>query len=133
MMVRGVHRRQKLNNLISTPLFTSIPSPSLSHLLSFPHDCLFAIPPLVSPPLKSLCTSSPVALICFSSPISSHFLTLVSYLVHPSPPPVSYPLSPFLYVSLPLLLFLILSLQSNLQICILIQNMNNFKHSDRKD
>lgn len=99
--------RQKLNNLISPPLFTS--PPSLRFLISTHFLTFVSSPSLLSTvrpsfPLKSLRKSSPCCPHLFSSPIFSHFLALVSYLVHPPrpPPPFLAPSrSPFLYSTFP--------------------------------
>lgn len=127
----GETERQKLNNLISSPLFTFPPplftfsSPLISSHLSPHHLSSHVAGPLF---LKSHRTSPPLR----SLVLKPHcFLTLVSYLIHPFPtcssPLVLHPSSPFFYFLLPYL-----SLQSNLQICIHIQNVNNSEHSDRK-
>lgn len=70
--------RQKLNNV-------SLHTPCLFHLFSFPHVCLRAAPLtlLHSNLLTHLPSSRPHL---FSTPIFSHFLPLVSYLILSSPP-----------------------------------------------
>ena len=113
----GETDRQKLNNLISSPLFTSPPPSSLSRLLSFPHVCLLAISRLVHPRLSLRPPHS------FSRPIFSQFLALVSYLNPPCPllPYIPHPLSPFL---LPVSSHSYFSVWSNFLISKSIQNMN---------
>ena len=112
--------RQKLKNLISSPLFPSPPLSSLSRLLSFPHVCLLAISLLSRPPaplsLESPRTSFPplVALICSRAPSS-----LISSLLYPissvrtSAPSVTFLSAvPSLFVLVPICLR-----GPNLQIC----------------
>lgn len=129
----GETERQKLNNLISTPLFTSPSLSSLSHLLSFPHVCLLTISPLVHPtpvfPQISSHIFPPIALICSQAPSS-----LISPLLYPisSTPPCPAPIVTFSLHSPPVSAIPHLSPKSNLQICTHIENMNNFKHFDRK-
>lgn len=96
--------RQKLNNLISSPLFTSPPLSSLSRLLSFPHVCLLAVSLLSRPPARPSLPRISSRIFppsrcphLFTSPIVSHFLALVSYLIRPHlrpPPSVPRPPSP---------------------------------------
>ncbi len=129
----GETERQKLNNLISTPLFTSPPLSSLSHL-SFPHVCLLVISPLV----------------LFSSNLSAHLPPLPSFVLKPHP--LSFPCScilshpptpgsslhpaptssPFLCVPLLFLLFLICPCSPISTSAYIFKTLNNFKHSDRK-
>lgn len=134
----GVQRnRQKLNNLISTPLFTSPPLSSLSHLLSFPHVCLLTISPLVCSPLFSSNLFAHLFPLSPSFVLMPHLLSFPRsrILSHPpaSPTPlVPHPSSPFLYIPLPFLLFLICRGSPISRSAHVTKNMNNFKHSDRK-
>lgn len=80
----GQENGQKLNNLISSPLLTSPSLSSLSHLLSFPHVCLRAVPassssahpssPQISshifPPVALICSRAPSSLISPPAPLS---------------------------------------------------------------
>lgn len=91
-------QRQKLNNLISSPLFTSPPPP---HLLSFPRICLLAILPSCLSALSSLespRTSSPSP----SFVLKPHFLSFphsgILQLIHPLLSYILRPLSPPRYI-----------------------------------
>lgn len=128
---------QKLNNLISTPLLTSPSLSSLSHLLSFPHVCLRAIPASSSSahpssPQISSHIFPPIALICSRAPsslISPHSSILSPATRHPH---LTAPRHLLLHIPLFVSLVPHLSPKSNLQICTHIESMNNFKHFDRK-
>lgn len=131
----GAEKQGDRNSITLSPLLSSPLLPSLRFLISSHFLAFVSSPSLLSSIRPSFPQISPhIFPRCphlFSSPILSHFLALVSYLIHPSlhPAPAS---SPFLWVPLPFLLFLICPCSPISKSAYIFKTLNNFKHSDRK-
>lgn len=123
----GAEKQRDRNSITLSPLLSSPLLLSL-HFLIFSHFLTFVSSPSLRPTFPQIsCTSSPVALIRSQPPSS-----LISSLLYPISSIHPAPIVTFSLHSPPFSALPRLSLQSNLQICIHIQNLNNFKHSDRK-